>query len=131
MELYAHGDFGRRGISRAFIWLVLLYHRKPQLPQRIADSLGSFYQAVVNKYYIDELYAALFVKPLIDGSTRILWQGVDRNVIDAAVNDSADGARACFRRSAPHAVRQPALVCGWIAVGAAVVIAYMVWMGVR
>ena len=35
----------------------------------------------------------LFVKPLIDGSTTILWHGVDQGVIDAAVNDSADAAR--------------------------------------
>src|SRR6202522_792121 len=73
-------------------WLAyLLYHKRQDLPQKIADSLGSFYQAVVHKYYIDELYAALFVKPLIDGSTRILWQDVDRKIIDAAVNDAGDG----------------------------------------
>ena len=48
------------------------------LPQKIADGLGGFYEAVVNKYYVDELYAKLFVKPLVDGSTSILWHGVDR-----------------------------------------------------
>src|SRR5260370_36067184 len=74
-------------------WLAyLLYYKRPELPQRVADSLGGFYQAVVHKYYIDELYAAVFVKPLIDGSTRILWQGVDRNISDAAVDYR--GARA-------------------------------------
>ena len=57
-------------------WLAyVLYYKRPELPQKIADSLGGFYQTVVHKYYIDELYAAVFVKPLIDGSTRILWQG--------------------------------------------------------
>src|ERR1700730_7892664 len=71
----------------------LLYSRRPQLPARIAASLGGLYQAVSNKYYVDELYAALFVKPLVDGSTTILWHGVDQGVIDAAVNDSADAAR--------------------------------------
>ena len=62
----------------AFLGLVLayvLYVSKPYLPQKIADSLGGFYEAVVNKYYVDELYAKLFVKPLVDGSTSILWQG--------------------------------------------------------
>ena len=48
----------------------LLYHRRPQLPQEIAKALGGFYEAVVHKYYVDEIYAAVFVKPLIDGSTR-------------------------------------------------------------
>src|SRR5208283_1426549 len=73
-------------------WLLahLLYSSRPQLPARIAESLGGLYKAVANKYYVDELYALLFVKPLIDGSTTILWHGVDQGVIDAAVNDSAD-----------------------------------------
>ena len=65
----------------------------PQLPQQIAAGLGGLYQAVVHKYYVDELYATLFVKPLIDGSDAILWHGIDQDVIDATVNDSADGAR--------------------------------------
>ena len=38
----------------------LLYLKRPELPQRIAHTLGGLYQAVVHKYYIDELYAALF-----------------------------------------------------------------------
>jgi NADH-quinone oxidoreductase subunit L len=108
-----------------------LYKRSPELPDRIAAGLGGFYHAVVNKYYVDELYAILFVKPLIDGSTKILWRGVDQGVIDAAVNDSADAARHVsdnFRHMQSGNLRSYA---GWIATGAAVVIAYMIWMGVR
>jgi NADH-quinone oxidoreductase subunit L len=110
-------------------WLAyLLYYKREDLPQKIADSLGGFYQAVVHKYYIDELYAVLFVKPLVDGSTRILWQGVDRKIIDAAVNDSADGARHVsdeVRHMQSGNIRSYA---GWIAAGSAVVIAFMIWM---
>ena len=118
-------------VAVAFLgwWLAyLLYYKRPELPQRIADSLGDFYQTVVHKYYIDELYAAVFVKPLIDGSTRILWQGVDRNIIDAAVNDAGDGARHVsdeVRHMQSGNIRSYA---GWIAAGAAVVIAFMIWM---
>jgi NADH-quinone oxidoreductase subunit L len=118
-------------VAVAFLgwWLAyLLYYKRPELPQRIADSLGGFYQTVVHKYYIDELYAAVFVKPLIDGSTRILWQGVDRNIIDAAVNDAGDGARHVsdeVRHMQSGNIRSYA---GWIAAGAAVVIAFMIWM---
>src|SRR5581483_11142993 len=63
----------------------LFYKRRPELPEQIATGLGGFYDAVVNKYYVDELYAMLFVKPLIDGSTKILWRDVDQGVIDSAV----------------------------------------------
>ena len=100
------------------------------LPQKIADALGNFYEAVVNKYYVDELYATLFVKPLVDGSTRILWQGVDRKVIDDTVNDTADGARHVSDEVRHMQSGNLRSYAGWIAAGAAVVIAYMVWLGV-
>jgi NADH-quinone oxidoreductase subunit L len=112
-----------------FYFAYLLYHKRQDLPQKIADALGGFYEAVVHKYYIDELYAALFVKPLIDGSTRILWQDVDRKIIDAAVNDAGDGAWRVsdeVRHMQSGNVRSYA---GWIAAGSAVVIAFMIWMG--
>ncbi len=38
----------------------LLYHRRPHLPQEIAIALGGLYEAVVHKYYVDELYASSF-----------------------------------------------------------------------
>jgi NADH-quinone oxidoreductase subunit L len=109
----------------------LLYYRNPQLPQQIAASLGGLYQAVVNKYYIDELYATLFVKPLIAGSALILWHGIDRDVIDATLDNSAHGANEVsdtMRHMQSGNLRSYA---GWIAAGAAGVIAYMVWTGTR
>jgi len=114
-------------------WLLayLLYSRRPQLPARIAASLGGLYRAVANKYYIDELYAVLFVNPVVDGSTTILWHGVDQGAIDATVNNSASAARHVsdsVRHMQSGNLRSYA---GWVAAGGAVVIAYMVWMGVR
>ncbi len=114
-----------------FYLAYLLYLKRPELPQKIADTLGGFYQAVAHKYYIDEIYATLLVKPLVDGSTRILWHGVDQGVIDAAVNDTAEGAwhiSDAARHMQSGNVRSYA---GWIAAGGAVIIAYMIWMGVR
>jgi len=121
-------------VAAAFLGFLLawtLYFRRPELPVRIAASLGGLYQAVAHKYYIDELYAVLFVKPVVDGSTTILWHGVDQGAIDATVNDSADAARHVsdtVRHMQSGNLRSYA---GWVAAGGAVVIAYMVWMGVR
>jgi len=108
----------------------VLYVSKPYLPQKIADTLGSFYSAVLNKYYVDELYAALFVKPLVDGSTNILWQGVDRKVIDDSINDAADGALHVSDNVRHMQSGNLRSYAGWIAAGSAVVIAYMIWLGV-
>jgi len=109
----------------------LFYSNKPQLPEKISASFGSFYKAVANKYYVDELYAVLFVKPLIDGSTEILWHGVDQGVIDATVNNSADAARHASDEARHMQSGNLRSYAGWVAAGGALVIAYMVWMGVR
>jgi NADH-quinone oxidoreductase subunit L len=109
----------------------LLYHKRRDFPEKIAARLGGLYRAVANKYYVDELYGSLFVKPLVEGSTAILWKGMDQGVIDAAVNNAADSARHVsdnVRRMQSGNLRSYA---GWVAAGGAVVIAYMVWMGVR
>jgi NADH-quinone oxidoreductase subunit L len=121
-------------VSAALLGFLLawqLYHRKPELPQKIAASLGGFYETVLHKYYVDEIYAAVFVKPLITGSTKLLWHGVDQDVIDATVNNSAEGAQEvsdAVRHMQSGNIRSYA---GWVAAGAAVVIFYMVWIGIR
>ena len=105
-----------------------LYYRNPHLPEKIAASMSGTYQTLLHKYYVDELYGALFVRPLINGSTRILWQGVDRKIIDAAVNDAGDGARHVsdeVRHMQSGNIRSYA---GWVAAGSALVIAFMIWM---
>ncbi|MFY9908799.1 MAG: NADH-quinone oxidoreductase subunit L [Candidatus Sulfotelmatobacter sp.] len=109
----------------------LFYYRNPQLPKKIATSFAGAYQTLVHKYYIDELYGVLFVRPLIDGSTRILWHDIDQGVIDAAVNDAGEGAKHVsdeVRHMQSGNIRSYA---GWIAAGAAVVIAFMIWMWVE
>jgi NADH-quinone oxidoreductase subunit L len=120
-------------IALALLGAVLayvLYISKPYLPQKIADSLGGFYKTVLEKYYVDELYAAIFVKPLIEGSTRILWHGVDQKVIDDSVNNAAHGAREVSNEVRQMQSGNLRSYAGWIAAGAAVVIAYMTWVGV-
>jgi NADH-quinone oxidoreductase subunit L len=119
--------FSFAGLILAYV----LYVSKPELPQKIADALNGFYKAVLNKYYVDELYAKLFVKPLVDASTDILWQGVDRKVIDDSVNNAADGARHVSDEVRHMQSGNLRSYAGWIAAGSAVMIAYMIWMGVR
>jgi NADH-quinone oxidoreductase subunit L len=105
----------------------LLYKSRPDLPRKIADALNGLYTAVLNKYYVDELYAVLFIKPLIAAS-RSLWLRVDQGLIDGTVNDIADAVRHAsdnIRHMQSGNIRSYA---GWIALGAALVIAYMIWV---
>jgi NADH-quinone oxidoreductase subunit L len=108
----------------------LFYYRSPDLPGRIAHAISGLYDVVLHKYYVDEIYAVLFVKPLIHGSTGILWQGIDRKVIDNTVNNAADGARHVSDEVRHMQSGNLRSYAGWVAAGSAVLIAYMIWLGV-
>jgi NADH-quinone oxidoreductase subunit L len=59
-----------------------LYLKRTDLPDKIAKSLGGFYRLVYNKYYVDEVYDALFVNRAKD--LGLALGSFDRNVIDGA-----------------------------------------------
>jgi NADH-quinone oxidoreductase subunit L len=59
-----------------------LYIKRTELPDKIARSLGGFYRLVYRKYYVDELYDALFVNRAKD--LGLALGAFDRNVIDGA-----------------------------------------------
>ncbi len=116
-------------VGFALAWL--FYWKSPGLPERIAASVGVLYRAVANKYYVDEGYNAIFVRPVVEGSTSVLWRGIDVAMIDDSVNALASSVRSvsgAFRRMQSGNLRSYA---GWVVTGAALILAYMVWMGVR
>jgi NADH-quinone oxidoreductase subunit L len=129
-ELMFTGISVAAGLLGLFLAWVL-YGRPTDLPDRIAASIHGLYSAVVNKYWIDELYASIFVKPLIAISGVIFWRGIDQGIIDATLNGSASGARELsdeLRHMQSGNVRSYA---GWVAIGAFAVIVYMVWVGLH
>ncbi|HUS18024.1 MAG TPA: NADH-quinone oxidoreductase subunit L, partial [Terriglobales bacterium] len=108
-----------------------LYVRRPELPERIAASMGGLYRTVLNKYYVDEGYQEAIVDPIVKGSTEVLWKRVDVGVIDATVNGAGSSAKFfsnSLRRMQSGNLRSYA---GWVAFGAAALLGYMVWMGLQ
>ena len=69
------------------------YIKNPQLPKKLAESLRAPYALVLHKYYVDELYNAAIIWPLLWISTNVLWHGLDETVIDGTVNGVARVAR--------------------------------------
>jgi NADH-quinone oxidoreductase subunit L len=63
-----------------------MYVVNTKVPERIAASLGALYTLVYNKYFVDEVYDATVVEPLITGSRTVLWHGMDQGIIDGIVN---------------------------------------------
>src|SRR3954447_25890803 len=69
-------------------WRATLQRPIPVAAEAPADT--GFWRVLYRKYYIDEIYDALIVRPLVWLSRVILWKGVDQGVVDgAAVNGTA------------------------------------------
>jgi len=72
------------GIGMAY----LFYVKNPALPKLLAEKQKGLYKLVYNKYYVDELYEALFINSL-KRLGRGLWKGFDEFIIDGTVNGIA------------------------------------------
>jgi len=81
---------GLAGIGLAWLFYVV----RPGLADRLTDRLGWIYNLVYNKYFVDEVYNAAVVEPCIQGSSSVLWRGVDVGLIDGAVNQVGVKARS-------------------------------------
>ncbi|MFZ5475556.1 MAG: NADH-quinone oxidoreductase subunit L [Myxococcota bacterium] len=70
-----------------------LYGMNPHKPAELAQKLPVLYKGSLNKWFVDELYEATILKPLVLGSRHVLWSIVDAQIIDGAVNGAAAAAR--------------------------------------
>ncbi len=65
-----------------------MYIKTPTLPGKFVASFPGLWKAVYNKWYIDELYDAVFVNNCKRIGT-FLWKGFDVRVVDGIVNGTA------------------------------------------
>ncbi len=68
-----------------------LYAVDPKLPVRIGERFAQLRNVLYNKYYVDEIYGFLFVKPFIKLS-ELLYNIADKVFIDGTVNLTGYGA---------------------------------------
>jgi len=68
----------------------LFYVARPGIPEALAKSNHGLYQFLLNKWYFDEVYDFLFVKPAKKLGT-FLWKKGDGTVIDGGLNGLAMG----------------------------------------
>jgi NADH-quinone oxidoreductase subunit L len=100
-----------------------LYLRQPGKPEQLAKSMQPVYKTLLNKYYVDELYSAVVIKPLMWISAEVLWKIVDVAGIDGTVNGIAHGATSLgdtVRHTQSGNTRSYAV---WVVIGALLVIA--------
>ncbi len=66
----------------------VFYIRKPRIPHQLVARFPSIYKLLYNKYYVDEIYNAVFVNSTVKGS-EIIYDNFDLKVIDGALNGTA------------------------------------------
>ena len=114
------------GIAVAY-WL---YINKPKKADDLATSMKPAYTTLLNKYYVDELYSLVVVRPLLWLSTNVFWKAIDVAGIDGTVNGIAHGTAAIgdgVRHSQSGNTRSYAV---WVVAGAIVVLAVIFfWPG--
>jgi NADH-quinone oxidoreductase subunit L len=110
---------GILGILAAF-WL---YVARPSLAERLKTTAGPLYTLIANKYYVDEIYSAAIVKPIVSVSRSLLWRGIDEALIDTwLVNGVARIVRgwgSLFRQLQSGSIRNYAT---WVVAGSLLVI---------
>jgi NADH-quinone oxidoreductase subunit L len=76
----------------------LMYMRQPGLPRRLADTNRPLYEFLLNKWYFDEIYDWIFVRPAV-GIGRFLWRRGDETLIDGTINGVSMGIVPTFTRA--------------------------------
>jgi NADH-quinone oxidoreductase subunit L len=109
------------------------YIKSPQTPKKLADTLRAPYTLVLHKYYVDELYNAAIIQPLLWISTNVLWHVVDETVIDGTVNGVARVARESGSQLREIQSGNARTYATWVVIGAvgATVLMFGLWEMVR
>jgi NADH-quinone oxidoreductase subunit L len=95
----SHGlELALAGVSLAVAILGILaalqaYVRKPAIATRLRQRLPSFHALFERKYYFDDLYNALIVRPLF-AMAGLSYRWIDVGIIDRLVNATAEAVRA-------------------------------------
>jgi NADH-quinone oxidoreductase subunit L len=89
------------------------------------------HKLLYNKYYVDEIYQAAIVGPLMWVSRNVLWKAVDVGVIDGTVNGIAHGAEAAGRTVRQAQSGNTRSYAVWIVIGAILVFGIIFWPVLR
>ena len=105
-----------------------LYIRRPETPKKWAESFSAAYRLLSGKYFVDELYAAAVVRPLVWLSDKVLWHAVDEGIIDGAVNGIARVSRESSDRLRLVSSGNTRSYASWVVLGAVVLTSLLLWL---
>ena len=102
-----------------------MYVWQPGMADKLAAAFSAPYKLIYSKYFVDEVYDATVVKPVVGGSRLLLWKGIDAGLIDGIVNGVGGRARdigSAFRLLQSGNIRSYA---AWVLFGGVAVIVVM------
>lgn len=66
----------------------MFYNKRPELATNFREKLSGIHRVLLNKYYVDEIYGAILIRPVVYLSL-FLWKIVDVVLIDGLINGLA------------------------------------------
>lgn len=108
-------------------WLIadFLFRQRPERPAQLARAVPGAYTLLANKYYVDEIYGATIIKPLMGLSKYVLGWVVDVGILGGLtwlLGGIAMLSGAILQRWQSGNLRSYA---AWLAAGAAAVLLFM------
>jgi NADH-quinone oxidoreductase subunit L len=116
---------GIAGAGIGLAWYFWVRNRKAAAT--LARRVTPGYTLLLNKYYVDEIYDAAVVQPVLLGSTSGLWKGLDVRLVDGTVNGVGSVVRVTsgrLRRIQTGSVRTYAAS---LFLGAALMLGWYLW----
>ncbi len=105
-----------------------MYSRRPETAERLAAQFRPAHTLLRNKWYVDEIYDTVIVKPVHWLSAQVLWQRIDVRTVDGGVNHLADAARTFGGRLRRLHSGNTRSYAAWVVAGAVAFTALLVWL---
>ncbi len=100
------------------------YIRDPAVPARLSRRFSGVYRVLRDKFYVDEVYEAVIVRPVRRVSRGFLWKFFDDGIIDGMVNGVATLMRSWSRGLRLMQSGYARSYAAWIFGGAALLFLY-------
>jgi NADH-quinone oxidoreductase subunit L len=114
-------------VAIGFFFAWFFYYKKPGTAAALALKVKPLYSLIENKYWVDEIYGALIVTPLLMFTRLILAGLVDTGLVNgsgALAGATTRGLSTVTRRIQSGNIRSYA---GWLALGAAAILVVMIF----
>lgn len=112
-------------LAVAAIWYAhQIFVKDPDRSTELSKRFIGTYTLIKNKFFVDEIYNALIINPLVSISRGFLWRGVDEKIVDGAVNGTAALMRRWSQAVKKMQTGYVRSYAGWILFGTVLICVY-------